>query len=162
MSSLKRNPVFWLMWMILGGAVFAGVAVVAIATQGADRALPEIYHWEGEGLDADFERARVAARLGLRGELWIADGGCRLTLHGTDAASLQLRLTSGSDARLDRAVTLTRTDEGDYVGGCAPLSRGKWRVALQDAGNQWALRTQIDDAADHLELRARAPDGPAT
>lgn len=161
MAPFERNPVFWLMWMIPGAAVVAGLGMVAVSLKGADRALPEIYHWEGERLDADFERARAAVRLGLHGELTIAGGSCRLTLRGTDAASLRLRLTSGNDARLDRAVTLTRAVDGDYLADCVPLTRGKWRVALQDADDQWSLRTQIDDTADRIELRARAPEGPA-
>ena len=30
MSPLKRNPVFWLMWMIPGAAVLAGLGMVGI------------------------------------------------------------------------------------------------------------------------------------
>ena len=161
-DSLRKNPVFWLMWILPGAAVLAGFTTLAIALQGADRALPAIYHWEGDRLDADFERARVAARLGLRAQLELADGECRLTLHGADAPALELRLTSGSDTRLDRAPMLTRGADGLYRGACAPLPRGKWRVALADAGNTWSLRTQIEQADTRIELQARAPEGPAT
>jgi hypothetical protein len=156
--NLKNNPVFWLMWAIPAVAVLAGTGMVAVAMKSADRALPEIYHWEGTRLDADFERARAAARLGLAGELAIAGGECRLTLRGSDASSLSLDLTSGSDARLDRVVRLTRGADGDWRGACAPLTRGKCRLALQDAANSWSLRTQIDEAATRIELRARAPE----
>ncbi len=159
MSPLKRNPVFWLMWVIPGAAVVSGLGMVAVAMQGADRALPDIYHWEGERLDADFERARNAAKLGLQADLVIAEGQCRLSLHGADAPALELLLTSGSDVHLDRAVALSRTAEGEYRGACAPLTRGKWRVALRDADNTWALRSQLDEPADRVSLRARAPEG---
>jgi uncharacterized protein len=159
MSPLKRNPVFWLMWMIPGAAVLAGLSMVAIAMQSADRTLPDIYHWEGERLDADFARARHAAKLGVQADLVIAAGQCRLVLRGADATTLQLRLTNGDDARLDRTVLLTRTSQGDFRGPCESLTRGKWRVALQDADNTWALRTQLEEATDRVDLRARAPEG---
>jgi uncharacterized protein len=161
-AAIRKNPVFWLMWAIPAAAVFAGVGMVAVAMQGADRALPDIYHWEGERLDADFERARVAVRLRLRAELELAAGECRLTLHGAEAAALELRLTSGSDMGLDRAHVLTRGADGVYRGACAPIARGKWRVALADAANTWSLRTQIEQATARIELQARAPEGPVT
>jgi hypothetical protein len=160
-TDLRKNPVFWLIWLILGAAVLAGSGMVVISLQGADRALPDIYHWEGERLDADFERARVAARLGLEAELVIVNGACQLTLRGTEAAALQLRLTSGSDAHQDRTATLSREADGIYRAECAPLTRGKWRVALQDSANTWALRSQVDEPAARIELRARIPEGPA-
>jgi len=158
--AIRKNPVFCLMWAIPAAAVLAGLGMVAVAMEDADRALPDIYHWEGERLDADFERARVAARMGLRAELELVDGECRLTLHGADAPLLELRLTSGSDTRLDRASVLTRGADGIHRGSCAPLARGKWRVALTDAAHAWSVRTQIEQAATRIELRARAPEGP--
>jgi hypothetical protein len=161
-SHLKKNPVFWLMWAIPAAAVLAGIGMVAVAMKSADRALPDIYHWEGERLDADFQRARVAARLGLEAELLIADGECRLALRGAHAPSLSLRFTSGSDATRDRAHTLTQSSDGVWHGECAPLARGKWRVALSDADNTWSLRTQIEEAREYMKLTAHAPEGPAT
>lgn len=161
-AALRKNPVFWLMWAIPGAAVLAGLSMVVVAMQGADRALPPIYHWEGANLDADFERAHAAARLGLRGELVIAGGECRVTLPAADAPALELRLTSGSDAKLDRAATLSRDIDGAWRAPCEPLPRGKWRVALQDAAGTWALRAQADQSLERIELAARAPDGSAT
>ena len=158
-AALKRNPVFWLMWMIPGAAVIAGLGMVATAMQGADRALPSIYHWEGELLDADFERARTAAKLGLVAGLDIVDGQCRLTLRGADAPAVKLVLTNGSDIRLDRLLTLARGTDGSYHAACAPLAAGRWRVALQDEANTWSLRTQIDEARARVEMVARPPEG---
>jgi hypothetical protein len=157
-SAIRNNPVFWLMWAIPAFAVLAGTGMVAVAMKSADRALPEIYHWEGTRLDADFERSRAAARLGLQGQLTIAGGECQLTLRGTDANSLSLDLTNGNDAHLDRTLTLVRGADGDWHGACAPLARGKWRLALRDSANSWAIRMQVD-ATERIELRARSPDG---
>jgi hypothetical protein len=159
-AAIKRNPVFWLMWILPGCAVLAGFTTLAIAMHQADRALPALYHWEGDLLDADFDRARTAHRLGLAGELEFVSGSCRLTLHGADAPALQLMLTNGIDAHQDRLVTLTRGADGVYHARCAPLAPGKWRIALQDAASTWSLRTQLDEAATRVELRARTPDGP--
>jgi hypothetical protein len=161
-SALKKNPVFWLMWAIPAAAVLAGLGMVVVATKSADRALPDIYHWEGERLDADFERARAAVRLGLEAELLIVEGRCRLVLRGAQPRTLSLRFTSGSDATLDRALTLNRGDDGAWHADCAPLTLGKWRVALADADDTWALRTQIEAPREYMKLMAHAPEGPTT
>ena len=58
---LRANPVFWLIWLLLGACVVASFITLAIALRSADRALPASFHWEGTQLDADFARARVAA-----------------------------------------------------------------------------------------------------
>ena len=160
MKAFERNPVLWLIWLIPGAAVLASLSMVAVAMQDADRPLPEAYHWEGERLDADFARARDAARLGISAQLELRAGACVATLaNAPDAASLQLQLTNGSHSKLDREVALVRTDAGVYRGACEPLPRGRWRVALHDAGNTWALRGNADDAFTRFELRARAPEG---
>lgn len=161
-AALKRNPVFWLMWLLPGSAVLAGFATLAIALQQADRALPSIYHWEGELLDADFERARTATRLGLEANLQFTGNGCELALRGADAAELRLMLTNGIDVRQDRQLTLARGTDGVYRAACTPLAAGKWRIALQDAAGTWALRAELDAAAPRIELRARAPEGSAS
>ena len=161
MSPLKRNPVFWLMWMIPGAAVLAGLGMVAVAMQSADRALPEIYHWEGERLDSDFERARNAARMGVSAALEIAGGVCTVRVAGAhgEPNALQLRLTSGSQTRFDRAVTLSRVESSVYRAPCLALQPGRWRVALSDDANTWALRASVDGEFQRLDIEARRPEG---
>lgn len=160
-THVRKNPVFWLIWLLPGAAVLGGFATFAIAMQDADRALPAIYHWDGELLDADFERARHAARLGLGAELWLAGGECRLTLRGDASPRLRLLLTNGNEARLDREVPLVRQPDGMYRGSCPPLARGKWRVALQDSAGAWSLRTQVAETSARIQLQAQSPDGAA-
>ena len=160
MSPLRKNPVFWLMWAIPGAAVLAGLGMVAIATQGADRALPEMYHWEGARLDADFERARLAARLRLVATLELRDGHCVVSLENAPPAeSLRLQLTSSNDAASDRALMLVRAPDGEYRAQCAPLPAGRWRVALHDAAEGWALRERFEGELTRLQIRARDPAG---
>jgi uncharacterized protein len=160
-AALKRNPVFWLMWLLPGSAVLGGFATLAIAVQQADRALPSIYHWEGELLDADFARARAAVRLGLEADLQFTGDACELALRGSDARELHLMLTNGIDVHQDRLLTLSRGADGVYRAPCTPLAAGKWRVALQDSASTWALRSDLEAAVPRVELRARAPEGPA-
>jgi hypothetical protein len=160
----NRNPVFWLMWALPGAAVLASFATLAIAMQGADRALPPIYHWEGESLDADFARAMQAARLGLVAELGVAGGRCELSLTPAPASGEDLRvtLTNGSHASLDRTVAMRQVRPGHYAAACEPLPRGRWRVAIQDAANTWQLRSRLDDAQTRVSLVAQDPGGPAS
>jgi hypothetical protein len=163
----RRNPVFVLIWALPAAAVIAGVATLLIALEDADRALPASYHWEGARLDEDFVRARRAAQLGVAAsfDLSAASGRCTVTLTpAVDADALELRLTHGSDAGLDRMMRLTRAGDvaGAYHTPCTPAPRGRWRVALADAAGSWALRGAADGPLTSFELRARAPEGPGS
>jgi hypothetical protein len=161
MTSMNRNPVFWLMWILPGAAVLAGFATLAIALRHGDRPLPDFYHWEGERLDADFARARVAAQLGLHAALQLSGGVCTVTLSGDagDSRALNLQLTNAGDANLDLRLSLQRVAIGTYRAPCAALPRGRWRLALQDDANTWSMRASFDGVPERLALQARDPAG---
>jgi len=160
---VRRNPVFWLMWLLPAAAVVASFATLAIALQSADRALPALYHWEGERLDADFERARTAARYGMRATLAFAGGTQPCTAMVTpapgDPASITLTFTSTSDAKLDRALTMKREQIGVYRVACDVLPRGRWLVTVQDSAGVWALRGSVNGLEQVAVLEARNPGG---
>lgn len=162
-ASWRSNPVFWLMWLLPGSAVVAGLSTLAIALRHGDRTLPEAYHWEGEHLERDFALARNAAAHGIVVEFEsnAAHAECVATVHSApnDPASLTLRLTNGTDVGLDRVISLARVGAGLYAGHCDPIPGGHWRVSLEDSAGQWSIRTQLTSGLTHLTLRARSPDG---
>jgi hypothetical protein len=157
------NPVFWIMWLLPCSAVVAGLSTLAVALNAGDRALPQEYHWEGDRLDRDFARARSAAALGIEVVLEVRGGQCHAALRGAvdDVAALNLLLTHGSDASLDRRVRLARIATGDYRAPCAPLASGKWRVAVDADAASWALRGVVDTGKTTV-LSARNPAGGAS
>lgn len=159
----RFNPVFWIMWLLPAATVVAGFVTLAIALEGADRPLPADYHWEGDRLDQDFERSRQAAALGLTAAFEVHDGQCQATLNGAmeDPIALNLLLTHGSDAGLDRRLRLERIAAGEYRAACAPLAAGKWRLLLDDDSSRWSLRGVSDGRLDRLELRAPPLNGTA-
>jgi hypothetical protein len=163
-ESLRRNPVFWLMWLIPGVTVVAGLGMVVVAMRDGDRALPAMYHWEGARLDADFERARQAARLGIRATLQWQTGDCALVMSPgpTPPRALTVHFTHSDDAALDRSITLLRRPTGNYSGPCDALPVGRWRVALSDDGGDWMVRATVAGEVTRLELSARDPDGRGT
>jgi len=160
---VRKNPVFWLMWLLPGAAVVASFVTLAIALQDADRALPALYHWEGERLDADFERARNAARHNMRATLAFAGGKEPCTAMVIPALggppSITINFTSTSDSSLDRTLTMQREQAGMYRVACEALPRGRWFVTLQDAAGAWALRGSLNDKAQVAVLQARDPAG---
>jgi uncharacterized protein len=159
---MKKNPVFWLMWFLPASAVCASLATLAIAIDGADPRLPAAYHWEGTGLDRDFERARRAAALGIAGTLEVRDAAreCAVILEAAlNADSLVLLLTHSRDPRLDRQVLLRRSSSGEFVGGCEALPSARWRIALGDTAGEWSLRTEVNGHLGRVALRAREPGG---
>lgn len=160
--SLRSNPVFWLMWFLPAATVCAGFATLAIAMHGADRALPEAYHWEGERLDQDFARQRRAVEFGVEVSLEVANGECRVTLRGDagDPAALDLLLTHGSDAGLDQRIRLRRAARGAYRGACR-VAPARWRIAIDEPTSGWSLRAQQAGDLSHVTLRARDPGAAA-
>jgi hypothetical protein len=162
--SLRSNPVFWIMWALPAAAVAASFGTLAIALRGGDVALPAAYHWEGERLDADFARARVAASSGLEltFEARPASGLCQATLRGAtdDPAALHLQFTHGSNADLDRMLRLPRVAAGRYDGECTAIPIGRWRISVEDEARRWNLRGLADGSLERLILKARNPEGP--
>jgi hypothetical protein len=155
----RANPVFWLMWLLPGSAVVAGLSTLAIALHGADRPLPEAYHWEGERLDADFARQRAALRLGVQVTFDARGGRChaRFSAAGEGPSALNVLLTHGSDAGFDRALRLPRIGPGEYAAPCAPLAAGKWRLSVDDPAGVWGVRAELEGAVAHVEFEARDP-----
>jgi len=159
----KANPVFLLMWALPGAAVLASFATLAIAMHGADHALPEAYHWEGERLDADFARQREAVKRGVLVTFAATGGRCvaRLETSAGDPAALDVLLTHGVDAALDRALKLPRVAAGEYAAACAPPPAGRWRISIDDAAGAWSVRAATNGTLARVELRARDPGGGA-
>jgi uncharacterized protein len=163
-SSTRANPVFWLMLLLPAAAVCASFVTLAIALRDADRALPQAYHWEGAGLDADFARLRAAAAHATEMRLELRDGQCiaHVVRAPDGAATLELRLTNAADARRDRVLELKRVAPGQYRAPCEPPAAGRWRVAVEDGARRWAIRAQVAGTLDGLTLPARHPDGPTS
>jgi hypothetical protein len=164
-SPLRRNPVFWIVWLIPAATVVAGLTTLGIALRSADHPLPPAYHWEGERLDRDFALARNAATHGIEMTFKLdADAlACSAALRKApdDPATLTLLFTNGSDAGLDRVVLMKRVEAGQYRGTCGPLPAGRWRLAIEDAAGAWALRDEFNGRVDQLELRAHDPGAGA-
>src|SRR4051794_36158385 len=111
-SPLRRNPVFWIVWLLPAATVVAGLSTLGIALRHADRPLPEAYHWEGAHLDDDFAQQRNAALHGIEVALTVngTDGVCAASVRAApdDVATLTLLFANGADAGLDRVVLLKR------------------------------------------------------
>jgi hypothetical protein len=157
--SARANPVFWLMWALPGIAVVAGLTTLAIAVHGADRPLPEIYHWEGERLDADFARLRAADRLDVRVTFEAVEGRCvaRLAMTDGDPPALNVLLTHSVDANLDRLIKLPRIARGEYAADCPQPPAGRWRVSIDEPSGAWSVRDAIEGSLARIELLARDP-----
>ena len=155
------NPVYWIMWLLPGSAVVAGLSTLFIALRSGDRPLPETYHWEGARLDADFARARAAAVLGIEVEFEARAGQCHVAVRHIprDPAAINVLLTNGNDADLDRRVRLMRVAPDEYLAACAPIALGSWRVAVEDDSATWSVRGAASGNLATLSLRARNPDG---
>jgi hypothetical protein len=146
---------------LLAIAFSTGAAVIAF-TRG-DVVLPGEYHWEGVQLDHDFEASGRAAALGVKAQLWLLGGTCRLTLQvaGEAPAALTLKLVHGARPDLDRSAQLTRQPDGAYEGACGQVPAGLWHVELLDSRGSWSFMQDVAGSLDGARLSARAADsGP--
>lgn len=154
LSSLRRgNHALWVVFGVLGFAVFAGVGMVVVAALNPEHELPAQYHWEGPQLERDYARAARAAALGVQATLDASgtESTCRLSLRipGSPPDALMLRLTHATRPSLDRVLTLQRTATGgtdgsvDYVAPCTPPPPGGgWRIELAPQDAAWLVRHQ--------------------
>jgi len=76
-----------------------------------------------------------------------------------DPPALNLLLTNGNEAELDRRLRLLRVAPGEYRAACALIPEGRWRVAFDDDSGDWGVRGVAAGILDSLALRARSPDG---
>lgn len=162
LAALRRaNHTLWVVFGVLGFAVFAGVGMVVVAAFNPEHELPSQYHWEGPQLERDYARAARAAALGIRAALDAsgAGGACRLSLQApaNPPAALVLHLTHATRPDLDRVLDLRRAaaagtaGAAEYLAPCDSLPPGSWRIELAPPDGAWLVRGQA--AGSLIEVR---------
>jgi len=134
-------------WILMAGpviVVIAGFVTLWLAASTFDGLVVDDYYKEGLAINRSLERDRLAAQMGLEGEVVLAEDTSRVSVRlRAEAPGLPsaVRILLAHPARpdLDQAAILRRKGEGAYEGALTPLAPGRWLVMLEDEDKSWRL-----------------------
>lgn len=160
----------WLLAIAPAVALIGGFVTLWLAMTTSDSLVVDDYYREGRAINQQFARDRLAAALGLHGELRFdsdaaGDAGTvslRLSAERGSAwpPELALRVAHATIASLDREYRLEHVGDGRYrAAGAAPRAQGgRWLVQLEDPGRTWRLVAPSIRGFDvPIELQADTP-----
>lgn len=134
-------------WILMAGpaiVVVAGFITLWLAATTFDGLVVDDYYKEGLAINRSLERDRLAAQMGLEGEVALAQDASRVSVRlRAEAPGLPsaVRILLAHPARpdLDQAVVLQGSGSGAYDGALAPLAPGRWLIMLEDEAKSWRL-----------------------
>lgn len=154
----------WLLAIAPAVALVGGFVTLWLALTTSDSLVVDDYYREGRAINQQFARDRLAAALGLRGELRFDAGTVSLRMSAERGSAwppeLALRVAHATIASLDREYRLEHAGDGLYrASGTAPQAQGgRWLVQLEDPGRTWRLVADSVRRFDApLELKAETP-----
>jgi hypothetical protein len=159
----RPNPVLWLVFALPALAVVASFTSLFLAIHSGDVPLPDNYHWEGAGYDADQARLNDARRLGVSAQLHFdaLTQQCQVQLRGATPTQLRVDLTDGSKPSNDRHLKLQRAGDA-YEAPCTALPVGHWWVEIADDASGWTLRERLHGNLSTPQLVASSGAGRAS
>ena len=126
--------------------------------------MPASYHWEGEHLDRISRWRAPPRRIGVEVTL-VADAPTasarrRCAPRPLIPHALELLLTHGVDAGLDRVLRLTRVAAGEYRGALRAAAGRALARGAADADGQWSCAAQIAGRPRASRAARAHPGGP--
>lgn len=124
----------WFLIALLLSSVTFSMVYLAFSIRYFDGSVPDDYYKEGLAINVQLEKQQRAEALGLAAELRIdaTTGDVVVTLDGDERPErLDLALKFPTDGARDRALVLTHTRAGHYVGTLDRNLRYRWYLQLQ-------------------------------
>lgn len=164
-SSPWRQPIVWLMVVLVGTAVAGSVWLLKVAGNGDSiDVVPDEVQRTGQSQQADLGPDAVAAQRKLGAIVRIDEehGFVEVLPVSGDfdrAAALTLRLHHPTRAEQDLSLALAATDTGWRI-DAKPAVDHDWLVQLQPAsGEDWRLRGRMPKGQLAAQLRPSLDDG---
>jgi len=133
-------------WLLMAGpaiVVVAGFVTLGMAINSADGLVADDYYKEGNAINMTMHRDVRARELGYHARVAMAGEGGQISLAFSEAAppvpKLKLMLNHPTRSGFDRAIVLTRQDDGRYAGIMPAVEAGRWSAILDDEGQAWRL-----------------------
>lgn len=138
----------WYLISIPTVAVFAGIAMLVIATQNRDAMVVDNYYKAGLAINRTLEQQQAAAVLGLSAQASVDTQTQMLTLTFRDAAprghdTLQLAFIHATLADQDHTIELRKAADAIYHGRLQKMHAGNWNLILQPPDGVWRLDAHV-------------------
>lgn len=138
----------WYLISIPAVAVFAGIAMLVIATQNRDAMVVDNYYKAGLAINRTLEQQQAAAVLGLSAQASVDMQTQMLTLTFRDAAprghdTLQLAFIHATLADQDHTIELRKAADAIYHGRLQKMHAGNWNLILQPPDGVWRLDAHV-------------------
>lgn len=151
-----REPWPWILMAGPATVVVAGFVTAWLAVSSDDGLVLDDYYKQGLAINQTLSRSDAAARLGIKAELYLVDGGVRVLLGTAGPGAPTLRLAHPTRAGMDQSIRLAMIRPGVYEGRLQPLRPGRWHVVLEQS--DWRLAGDwILPATGRLTLDTHTP-----
>lgn len=164
-SSPWRQPIVWLMVVLVGASVVGSVWLLKVAGSGdAIDAVPDLVQRTGQTQQTDLGPDAVAAQRKLGAIVRIDEEHGFVEVLPVDgdfdrAAALKLRLHHPTRAEQDLSLTLAATETG-WRADAKPQLDHDWLIQLEPAGGDaWRLRGRMPKGQLAAQLRPSLDDG---
>lgn len=137
----------WFLIFLPGSAVVASFATLTIALVNADSLVRSDWSHHGYNINADIERQRAAARLGIEASMVLDKDGTALTaiVSGPPlaAGTLELRLQHPTHAERDVRLQLAAAGDNRFVATTAVRVDGTWDATLTPPEADWKIQRRL-------------------
>lgn len=132
----------WALMSLPATAVVAGLYTYSLAASGSSGLVVDDYYKVGKAINFSLARGQRAAEMGLQADMAISDQSVRLLLGNAEVQGQQelvLRFSHATVPGHDQLVSLTRSEQGVWMGSLKALPVGKWHVDLAPLDESWRL-----------------------
>jgi hypothetical protein len=134
-------------WLLMLGpilVVIAGVYTTYLAFQHEDALVVDDYYKQGQAINQDLRRDRVAARLHLSLQLRYEPGIAQLAgklLAGARAlpVPIVIHLTHPTLPQKDIRLEAQPSSDGSFTVALPALAQERWQLLVEDKGREWRL-----------------------
>lgn len=138
----------WVLILLPGTVVVAGLTTVFIANQHADDLVVDEYYKDGLAINRQLEKKQRAQALGIAAQLQF--GAAEISAHTSgpvEAGELRLLMSHPLEADRDFEMTLSRQQPGVYSGKLPQPIAPRWHWTLELEGEQgWRLDGSVQDS----------------
>ena len=145
-----REPWTWFLISLPATAVIAGFVTYWLAATTDDGLVVDDYYKQGLAVNQVIARDRLAAQLGLRAEVSLADGLVSINLQAASGRLPEIILVSlihPTRAGEDQVLKLAGHN-GTYGGALAQMAPGHWQISIEDESRSWRMNGTADLPAE--------------
>ncbi|QEL54337.1 FixH family protein [Chromobacterium paludis] len=140
-----KEPWPWILFGIPLVSVIVGICYLNVAIKTDDGLVTDDYYKKGKAINMELRRDKVAAQMGLSGQLMFGADGRSLRLITTSKVklpdTLSVRMVHPAQDDFDQSVEMTLAGPNLYQGVLAkPLvTANHWYVQLEDHDKIWRI-----------------------